>query len=891
MQNDILIGTKLHRPSLPPHLLPRPHLVERLQNGRLRKLTLISAPAGYGKTMLASSWLEICDCPAGWFSLGKKDGELTLFLSYFLAAIQAFSPDACPQTRALLAGANPPPLDYLVKTLINETAVIPHPFILVLDDYHLVTAPDTQQLLSTFIQHQPEHIHLVLITRQDPMLNLVNLRAKGQITEIRPRDLQLTREEVQQLLTNALGERGTPELANHLTAKTEGWVTGLHLATLVLRQQRDTDLFLQNFSSANQYIMDYLLQEVLERQPQAVQNFLLYTAVCDRFCASLCHALQDEAPDSMPSISCQEIIESLVQSNIFIIPLDQQGKWFRYHHLFQDLLQYQLAIRTDAQQVALLHLRASRWFADNGLLQEAFDHALAADDVNQIVALIATHRHNLMNQDQWAMLQRWLNSLPQQVINQHIPLLLTEAWLFNRASNYQKIPSILQQIETLFAASKTPNAPERLIFQGETAALAAVLQYFAGQGERCIETARFALDVTTAEHLWVRNFALSIIPMGFQLSGQLDEAYSEIQKALDEQEYNNNQYAHRLYFVLMLVEILSANLHGAEQAALQALTLAKTGRFYTTHGWALQTLGYIYYQWNDLEKAREHYEQVLEMRYLVFSSTVAHSSFGLARTLQAMGAEDEAQQLMASVLDWTRDNHYQALQLAGHSQLARMALMQGGQPQISHWASFLDQQLSQMLMIEIPHLTWAWALIAAEDWQNASELLLRLRQFAEDNHNRLRLTEVLSLQAMLFEGQGRREAALRLLETAVSLAAQGGIIRHFVDLGAPMTQLLTHLQVDDLQTQQYLAIILAAYETPQNNPETDLRETFTYREIEILTLLTQQLPDKEIASQLVVSINTVRYHLKNIYAKLSVSNRRQAAQRAQELELVASPDN
>ncbi len=891
MQNDSLIGTKFHRPSLRPHLLPRPHLVERLQSGRSHKLTLISAPAGYGKTVLASSWLETCDCPVAWFSLGKKDGELVLFLSHFLSAIQVHFPAACPKTQALLAGANQPPLDYLATTLINETAVIPNPFIIVLDDYHLVTTPDTQQLVSTFIQHKPEHIHLVLITRQDPMLDLVNLRAKAQITELRTRDLQLNRDEAHQLLTDALGERATPELTDHLTAKTEGWVTGLHLATLILRQQADTDLFLKNFNDANQYIMDYLLQEVLERQPQAVQNFLLYTAVCDRFCASLCDTLQDKVPDSMPFMSCQDIIDLLVQSNIFIISLDSQGKWFRYHHLFQDLLQYQLAIRTDARQVAHLHLRASRWFAENGLLQEAFDHALAADDMNQIVELIATHRHKLMNLDQWAMLQRWLNTLPRQIIDQYIPLLLTKAWLLNRASNHQKISPILQQIEALLAANSRPDASERLILQGETAALASLLQYYAGHGQSCIESARFALDVTPVEHFWVRNFAMSIIPGAFQLSGQLDEAYSEIQKALDEQGQLNNQYAHRIYFVLMLVELLSANLYGAEQAALQALTLAKADHFHTTHGWTLQTLGYIYYQWNDLEKARTYYEQVLELRYLVFSSTVAHSSFGLARTLQAMGAEDEAQQVMASVLDWARDNHYQALQLAGQSHLARMALMQGELPQTAHWANFLDQQLSQMLMLEVPHLTRAWALIAEEDWQNASELLQRLQQFAKDKHNRLRLIEVLSLQAMLCDGQGKQEEAHQLLATAVSLAAQGGIIRSFVDLGAPMAQLLAQLQVDDSHTQEYIAIILTACGTPLGDTKMQLRESLTYRELEVLTLLTQQLPDKEIARQLVVSINTVRYHLKNIYAKLSVSNRRQAALRALELGFVANPEN
>ena len=891
MHNDGLIKTKLHRPSLHPHLLPRLHLVERLENGRSRKLALISAPAGYGKSVLVSSWLAACESPAAWLSLDKHDGDLAVFLSYFIGAIETLFAGACPQTQALLTGTTLPPADYLAASLINETATIPHPFIVVLDDYHLVTSPDVQQLVAAFIQYQPEHIHLVLITRQDPMLDLVNLRAKGQITEIRTRDLQLDREEAQQLLTEALGKRATPELADQLRDKTEGWVTGLHLATLVLQEQKDTAQFLQSFGSATQYIMEYLLQEVLERQPQAVQNFLLYTAVLDRFCAPLCHALQDEAPDATPSMSGPQIIEWLVQRNIFIIPLDRQGEWFRYHHLFQDLLQYQLAIQTDAPQVAQLHLRASRWFEENGLLQEAFDHACMANDMQRVVGLIAAHRHNLMNQDQWAQLQRWLNYLPRPVIDQHIPLLLTEAWLHHRTFNLQKIKPSLQQIEVLFATNSASAAPERLILQGETAVLASALQYYAGQGQKCIDNARFALEVTPAEHLWVRNFALSAIPAGFQLVGQLDTAIFEIQRALDEQRDINNQYAHRLYFVLMLVELLSANLHGAEQAALQALTLAKAGQFHTTQGWALQTLGYIYYQWNDLEKAREYYSQVLDLRYLLFPSMVAHSSFGLAQTLQAMNEYDAARQIMDSILEWMRDNNYQALLLAGQSHLARLALMQGERPPTAHWANFLDTPLIQMLLVEIPHLTLAWTMIAEENWHEAAELLWRLRQFVEDKHNNLRLIEVLNLQTLLCAAQGQHEEAGRLLATAVSLAENGGFIRLFVDLGRPMAQLLDRLRVDDPQTQQYLTAVLAACGAPPPPTETQLSETLTYREIEILTLLTRQLSDKEIAGQLVISINTVRFHLKNIYAKLSVQNRRQAALLAQELGLVSTPED
>lgn len=893
MQTKTLIQTKLQPPAIGPAILLRPHLIERLENGRYHKLTLISAPAGYGKSILAGIWREACACSAAWLSLDKNDNDLAVFLSYFIAAVQTIFPDACARTEALLNAHKTPPLDYLTTTLINETAVLPAPFVIALDDYHFITQPAIHNLVSALVQYQSEQMHLMIITRQDPLLGLPTLRANNQITEIRTDDLCFTQEETRNFLENALGERCSEKLAATLTVRTEGWPAGLRLAYLALRDEGEESVILDDFNGTNQYVMSYLLDEALARQPRAIQRFLMETAVLDRLCIPLCDALQCDTADPDQVMSSQEIIDYLIQNNLFIIPLDQQGQWFRYHHLFQELLAHKLKTEVAPPRIAALHTAASGWLEQNGFVEEAINHALTADDMEQATRLMANHRHQMMDREQWQRLQRWLDRMPRQLVEQRAHLLFIEAWLGAISFRLKDVAVVLQKISSLLeSGDPTLSDEEQSVLSSEVNTLMSVINYWMSQGQLSLESAQQALCVTPFTHRFVRAVAQSYEISAFHLTGQADKAYQVLHKVLDEDKQYSPAFYPRIYSALMMIEILSGDLHGAEQTLHQIVRLAKTRKQNEELGWALETLGYIYYQWNDLETAEDYFLQVMALRYQCNAQAYAQSLFNLAQVYQATGQLERAHETSIAAIEWVREVGNAQMALEAQSLTARLVLMKGQTPKVSKWAVPLGDTIPMMLMIEIPHLTLAWALIAQntpDSWQQAADLLHNLHEAATTTQNSLRLAEVLLLEALLLDSQGKLETALVQLETAVSLSESGGFIRRFVDMGAPMAKLLAALP--GREKRPYLQKLLAAFDQSLIQPAANssaqpLIDPLTEREMEVLQLLAQRQTNQEIAQQLIISPHTVNDHLKNIYSKLSVHGRRQAAKRAQELGII-----
>jgi LuxR family maltose regulon positive regulatory protein len=370
-----LLRTKLHKPQISPDLVPRPRLVERLRRGLDRKLTLISAPAGFGKTTLACMWLQDCARPAAWLSLDENDSDLRVFLSYFVAAVQTVFPDACPTTLGVLRAPHLPPLDHMAITLVNEINDLPEPVILVLDDYHAIQDEAVHELVATLIGNLPRHAHLVLASRVDPPWPLALLRAGRQMMELRADDLRFTLDEAQAFLERVVGVDLTSEAVATLEGRTEGWIAALRLAALSMRGETDHAAFVQSFKGTHRDLTDYLTTEVLSQQSQPIQDFLLRTSILDRFCAPLCDAILDDRRSTIdeepPSPLSQAILDELDQANLFLVPLDYERRWYRYHHLFQDLLRRRLQAQLNAEELASLHSRASAWLRDNGLIEEA----------------------------------------------------------------------------------------------------------------------------------------------------------------------------------------------------------------------------------------------------------------------------------------------------------------------------------------------------------------------------------------------------------------------------------------------------------------------------------------------------------------------------------------
>ncbi|MFN2234663.1 MAG: hypothetical protein ACK2U1_10560, partial [Anaerolineales bacterium] len=430
-----LIQTKLNRPSLPADMVYRARLTEWLKRHQRRPLTLVSAPAGYGKSTLISCWLSTVDCPTAWVSLDLYDNQLGHFLSYLLAAIQTIYPNALRETQTFLTVTPQPSTADLARTLTHELSQIEEPFILVLDDYHLIESQAVHDLLNEVLAYPPSSFHLVLSTRMDPPLPLIHMRAKNQITEIRIQDLRFTQEETQKLLNEMLGTAIDPKEVSQMNAQAEGWVTGLRLAALASSHRIGVSAVPGEFSARNRYVSEYLFNEILERQSDTLSNCMLKTSILNRFCADLCEAIciseTQPAPNrsSLADFSGVGFLEWLQNANLFIIPLDDQREWFRYHHLFQDFLQQQLAQRFAPDEVVEFHAAAGRWYAQNGWIEEALNHFLKANDTSDAIELIANHRYKLMNEARWQVLDNWSQLFPDEVTQSSPELWMLKTWL------------------------------------------------------------------------------------------------------------------------------------------------------------------------------------------------------------------------------------------------------------------------------------------------------------------------------------------------------------------------------------------------------------------------------------------------------------------------------
>ena len=829
-----LLRTKLHRPPITADLVPRPRLLERLDQHQGRPLTLVSASAGYGKTTLISSWLEACDCPSAWLSLDENDNDLALFVAYFLNAVQTMFPDAGEDTLALLKAATLPPIPVLARSLINELDQIDLPFILVLDDYHHIRELALHDLLNELLRHPPWALHLVLVSREDPMLSLTTLRARGQLTEIRAHELRFTKAETAAFLELQMGIPADDGTVSALMEQLRGWVTGLRLLTLSLRHRGTLNLTPNRLRGKTSYVANYLMAEVLEGQPPIFQDWLLRTSILDRFCAPLCEAvssgltertsgfeetavssdsLQARAAGSQSELDGWAFLERLETANLFVTRLDDVGEWYHYHPLFQELLQGQLKKRLDADDVAALHRRASTWYAQNGYLEEALHHALDAGDTSGAVDLVVQHRHELLNQEQFHVLERWLNLLPREAVADNAELLLAEAWLLDYGLRHEEIPPLLGRVAILLGDDAGLTEQDRMVLGGEIAVLQGILFYYMGQGQLSLENTRHAVEVTPTEHEWVRGVALAFRAGAYQLVGQLDKAYEEIHKILAAGGRGGSAFTHRAYDALLAMESLAGNLSSLEQTAQRQVDLTEPRRLYDSLGWALYALGTVYYLRNDLAKAKQAYTQLVDMRYRTHASPVAQGYYGLALTFQGLGKPDQARETSQTALDWAAETGNAYILLEAHSFVARLALLQGQVPDTSRWAGPLGDEIPVMLMLQIPHLTLVNVLLAQgtpDALQKAGDLMARLRQSAEATYNTWRTMEITAMQAVLKEIEGEQQAALDLLEPILVWAEPRGFIRLFADLGPRMAFLLNQLLSRGVAP-YYIAQVLAAF--------------------------------------------------------------------------------
>ncbi len=935
---DQLLATKLYIPPLRQNRVSRPRLLQRLneglrQNQRFeRKLTLISASAGFGKTTLVGEWIAGFEqlepkVRVAWLSLDEGDNDPTRLLAYLVAALQTVAANIGEGVLAVLQSPQPPPTESVLTALLNEITTVPDSFTLVLDDYHVIEAKPVDNALTFLLEHLPPQMHLVIASREDPQLPLARLRARGQLTELRAADLRFTPAEATEFLNQMMGLNLAVEDIAALETRTEGWIAGLQLAALSMQGREDIASFIQAFTGSHRFVLDYLGEEVLQHQSEHIRSFLLQTAILDRFCAPLCNDVTEREDG-------KEMLDVLERSNLFLIPLDDQRQWYRYHHLFAEVLQAQLR-EAQPDLLATLHERASAWYERNGLRPDAIRHALAAKDFEGAAGLIElagpTTEDGSIQSVTWL---GWVKTLSDELVHARPVLnvwyayaLLGSGELEAAESRFKDAERWLEPADTRKAQQATPSAeacPERSRrmvvvdkeqFKSLSATIAVGRAYIAQTLGNIPDTVRYAsrvLELTEADP-FRHSQASMLLGMTYWASGDLEAAnrvFADYTMKL--RTAGNIPDAISTTVVLADIRLALGRLHEAISTIEQLL------QFIMDQGEPISLdtadlhrgLSELYLEQGNLEAAAQHLQRSKELgekaelpvwryRWCTAQARLNETQGDLDGALASLDAAERlyirsplpnfrpisamkawiwaAQGKLTKALEWVREQGLSA-----------------------------DDDLGYLR--EFEHIILTRILIAQyqndrmDDSIHAAMLLLdRLLQAAEEGGRMSSVIEILVLQALAHQAQGNITPALAPLERALTLAEPEGYVRIFVDEGESMRLLILdfRLLIEKESRDQarkligYIDRLLAAFARPASIPQSKIDnlkstmvEPLSERELEVLRLLRTDLSGPEIARELMVSLSTVRTHTQNIYAKLGVNNRRAAVRRAEELDLL-----
>jgi LuxR family maltose regulon positive regulatory protein len=864
-----LLVTKLYSPPARKNLVPRPRLIQRLDEARQQgqKLTLVSASAGYGKTTLVTEWLRGLQAKSTWLSLDKTDNDPARFFAYLIAALQQVDGSIGENTRAMLQSPQPLPPELVLTTLINEIALVPTSFILVLDDYHVIEALPIHQQLDFLVEHQPSQMHLVILTREDPALPLARLRARGQMVEIRQDDLRFSPEECTDFLRRVMGLNLTQDDIAALERRTEGWIAGLQLAALSMQGCDDLPGFVQAFTGSSHYILDYLIEEVFERQSAEEQDFLLKTSILDRLSGPLCDAVAGRSGSAF-------LLDRLEHANLFIIPLDQSRAWYRYHHLFADLLHQRLHA-TAALSENELHRLACQWFASEGFLPDAIHHALAASDCLRAAGLISDNSVMMLRRGELITLLGWLKSLPDEVVYERPQLCRDYGWALTLTGQLDAADAYLRQAE---AAVHADDALMGTILVAQAYNIRA-----RGDNFQAIERAQRALSLLPQTDPLSRGLVALTLGLAHWNSGNFREAEQAFMEVDQAAQLSRNHYARMTALTYLgVIQAIYGRLHRAAEFCRQVIHL---GEHSPPVAPAHIELGALLYEWNDLEAAAEHLQIGIELSQrtgnLLLQSdgyrTLAIVQLASGEANMALSTLQKADQLANSrqVSPLTRMRN-----AACHVQLA---LAEKDLATARYWAEQVTEAADASPFFPQLKLTPARLLLAHNERTMAAERLKELYETTSQAGWGSGVIEVRALQAM---AATTPTDALYFLEDALKEAQAEGFIHTFVDKGEPMKVLLDRLRAQRGELKEYVRTILSAFgETGRPSTSQPLVEALSEREMDILRLVAEGMSNGEIAERLVVSVGTVKTHVHSIIEKLGVRSRTQAVARARELAL------
>ncbi len=910
MHHFPILNTKLYKPDVKDHYVFRKQIIEELEENRSKPLTLVAAATGYGKSVAISEWLDFTKAKHCWVSLDDELNDLRLFLAHIIFGIKYSLPDSFPELSEILAAAELPNEKILSNYFINELDEIGEELILVLDDYHLISNRQIHNVLDELLKYCPRKFHLVIITRRDPPLKINTLKSYGAVNEIRMSELSFTPAEIVTLANKLTHLKLSEKLVKDLLEKTEGWVIGLRLALLTMTEEKDLEKAIEEIGGDKHYFTQYLLDEVFLHQAKEVQEILLIASIFDRFNKELLKFVIENRPSINENTDYSvydNLFDRFKNSSLFIIPLDSNGEWFRFHHFFKDFLLNQLKKKYSKEEIIELHKKASEYFYIHNLFEEALSHAAKSSNIDLIVKIFKENKYHLLDSDKNNILWNWLHILPEEIITKELHVLLTRALLFDEKGDFSSMQSDLVIADELLGSDNINNSKEKDRLLGEYYAIKSLLSYISGDTNGSMNHFNKSIKLLTYDQFLFRDVALAYGAFSNNSSNRPAEAVSILIKNLNGLPSTYILSRTRNMILLSMLYAFQGKLNEIMPNIIQSLPVLTKNKLWVTFSLAIYYLVEVNYQWNKLDSIIENIEQVETHKHIGRPFWKLNCLYTKAFTLNAQGDYQALELTLLELNSFANDYDSDLLKMAVKVCEVEISLRRNSIEKALSLSEGVNFDIyPPIFFFYFPQLTHIKLLFSTADPVKMDEAQVRLEKlidFAQATYRQNLLVQSLSMQAFFYAKKDNKQRAIDILKESLRIAEPGGFIRSFIDLGDTIGELIEEIHKNDSQN-IYLTNLKKAFEEEENRKKklpkmkSDIylstlfkSEKLSAREIELLKFVAIGMRNKEIADKMHLSVDSIKKYLYYIYQKLDVSNRVAATMKATDLGLINQLDN